>query len=144
MIAASVVLLASGCSKGSGPTQEQYASMADSVCTASDERMDELRKSYDESVYEAALTGEESTYVARPERWLRARIIPAYESMSGQLRGLRPPDDDAQYLADLYADLDLLIKDLNQRPSQGRELISEDERLRDRFASYGMEVCGTV
>jgi hypothetical protein len=138
------LVVASSCARGSAPSPQQYAAVADGVCKAQDEKMDDLQERYDVSVYEAAVTGEESANVARPERWVRAEIVPEYEAMAGQLKSIRPPDGDHQYLSDLYSDLDRLIVDLNSRPSRGRELISEDPELRQRFASYGMEVCGTV
>ena len=139
-----VALVSGACAKTPAPSQEQYVAAADSVCNARDEKMDQLKEQYDVAVYEAAITGEESANVARPERWMRAEIIPEYQGMAGQLKGMRPPDGDHQYLADLYSDLDRLITDLHSRPSRGRELISEDQNLRHRFESYGMKVCGTV
>jgi hypothetical protein len=143
-LAVALAVVAVGCSKGSSPSQGQYVAQADSVCQAQDEKMDDLQVRYDESRYQAAVTGEESANVARPERWMRAEIVPEYEAMSGMLKGMRAPSGDSDYLGDLYSDLDRLITDLNSRPSQGRELISEDAELRNRFASYGMEICGTV
>ncbi len=139
-----LVLVAAGCSREAAPTQAEYAAMADSVCTSRDEKMNDLQARYDESVYTAAITGESSANVARPERWMRAEIVPEYWGMSSQLKSIPPPSGDANYLGDLYSDLDRLIVDLNSRPSRGRALISEDAELRQRFASYGMKVCGTV
>lgn len=144
VLALGLAVVAVGCSKGTAPSQGQYVATADGVCEAQDERMDDLQRRYDESRAKAAMTGEESANVARPERWMRAEIIPEYETMSGQLKSIRPPSGDATYLGDLYSDLDRLIVDLRSRPSRGRALISEDAELRQRFASYGMEICGTV
>ena len=144
VLALVLAVVAVGCAKGTAPTQAQYAAMADSVCKARDDKMDDLKERYDASVYESALTGDESANVARPERWMRAEIIPEYQGMSAQLKGIRPPSDDADYLADIYSDLDRLIVDLNSRPSRGREYISDDPQLRHRFESYGMDVCGRV
>ena len=144
VLVAGLVVVAVGCSKPATPSQGQYAAMADGVCQARDEKMDDLKDRYDESVATASITGDESANVARPERWVRAEIIPEYEAMSGQLKSIRPPAGDGDYLGDLYSDLDRLIVDLNSRPSRGRELISENTQLRGRFESYGMEICGTV
>ena len=64
--------------------------------------------------------------------------------MADQLRGLQPPDDQAGYLGDLYADLDQRIEELRLAPSGGRDAVREDAELRDRFSTYGMKVCGRV
>lgn len=139
-----VSVLAASCAETPPPSQAEYAASADRVCESVEERIEELEEEQEDRIEERQRTGRPSAYADRPERWLRARIVPQYESMSNQLKGLTAPDGDHAYLRDLYADLDRLIEHLNVRPSEGRSLIRLDERLRDRFASYGMHVCGTV
>jgi hypothetical protein len=131
------LLAATGCSKASGPTQEQYASAADGVCKDSAKRIDEL---YAE-LWEATAAGESSTYVDRPERWMRSKVVPEYERMSSRLKGIQPPDGDLAYVADLYSDLDARIEVLHNRPGDGRDVVDGDKLLRDRFEAYGIEWC---
>lgn len=132
------------CSESSSPTAAEYVGVADEFCKSVDDRLADIEKDYDVATYEAAATGENNPNVDRPERWFRSKIIPQYQSMLDGLRGIQPPEDDIAYLTDLYQDLDLRIQDLNLRPSEGRDFIRQDELLRNRFESYGMEVCGTV
>lgn len=131
------LLAATGCSEAAGPTQEQYASAADGVCKDAAKRIDEL---YAEQ-WEATAAGESSTYVDRPERWMRSKVVPEYERMSSRLKGIQPPDGDLAYVADLYSDLDARIEVLHNRPGDGREVVDRDELLRDRFEAYGIEQC---
>lgn len=146
---AAVVLVASAlglgaCSEGSAPTAAEYVAAADRVCQSAADTLTELEQEYDVAAWEAAATGESNLEVDRPERWVRSTIVPQYRSMLGGLMGLPAPDGDAAYLTDLYGDLDLKIKDLHQRPAQGRALIRDDAELQQRFESYGMEICGSV
>ena len=78
----------------------------------------------------------------RPDRWVRSQVVPAYEDMAGRLRGIRPPDGDATYLAGIYEDLAHRIEILRLTPGGGRDVVRADEDLRRRFASYGMEAAG--
>lgn len=126
--------LAIGCSRVSpGPTQAQYVAVADQVCEAHQAEIDTVVK-------------EERSEPdpARTERWIRADLVPEYRKMADALRGIRPPEGDEAYLADLYGDLAHQIDLLHSRPSEGRALVQEDEDLRRRFSSYGMKVCGRV
>jgi len=141
LVLPAVLLAATGCSEAAGPTQEQYAAAADGVCEATDEKLEELGEERDVAAWESASAGEGNTYVERPERWVRAKVVPEYERMSSRLKGMQPPDGDRAYLADLYADLDARIEVLHNRPSDGRAAIDGDARLRERFASYGMDEC---
>ncbi len=139
-----LVVLVVGCSQGGpAPTQAQYAAAADQVCQGTADTLTEL-----EEDHEAALAEERSEDPGatdqRPERWVRARVVPAYQEMEGGLRGIQPPDGDGEYLADLYDDLGRRIEELRLGPSRGRDQVRADADLRRRFASYGMEVCGTV
>jgi hypothetical protein len=131
------------CSESAAPTKDQYVSMANSVCAGTAEKLDELFEDYEVAKYEAAASGESSTYVDRPDRWMRAKIIPEYERMSGNLKGIQPPDGDGAYVADIYADLDRRIEVLHNHPGEGRAVIEADAGLRTRFASYGIEGCPT-
>lgn len=132
------------CSDSSGPTAAEYVQAADGLCQSIDDQLTEVEKDYDVAAYEAAASGEGDLNVDRPERWFRAKVLPKYQSMLGGLRSIQPPDDDIAYLADLYQDLDLKLKELNLRPSEGRDYIRDDVELQNRFESYGMTVCGTV
>lgn len=115
--------------------------MADDVCDSADENLDELFMEQSVEELRATTTDEAPVYVERPERWVRAKVVPAYESLSNRLKGLPRPEGDAAYLSDLYADLDARIEVLHRRPSDGRGVIESDDLLRDRFESYGMESC---
>lgn len=135
------LLAVAGCSGSSGPSQEQYAAAAEGVCKASGEKLDELYMAQAIAEMEAATGGESTTYVDRPERWVRAKIVPEYERLANSLKGIQRPDGDAAYLSDLLADLDRQIEQLQLEPSGGRATIEADEGLRDRFESYGIEGC---
>ncbi|HEV7722196.1 MAG TPA: hypothetical protein VGO60_12975 [Iamia sp.] len=139
-----VLLAAAACSKAAAPSQEQYASMADSVCESTGEKLTDLEEQYDVEKYEAAATGESTITLDRPERWMRVKIVPQYERMSSSLKGIPPPEGDGTYLSDLYADLDERIETLHRRPSDGRDVVRKDTLLQQRFRSYGMETCGTI
>lgn len=118
---------------GGGPTQSQYIAVADSICETHKEEIAEIER-----------TNVEEPNQNRPDRWIRAELVPQYRAMLGQLRGIRPPDGDAQYLTGLYADLEHEVSLLQVRPSDGPARIRSNEDLRRRFASYGMKVCGRV
>jgi len=134
-----------GCgASAAGPTQEQYAAMADGVCQGTGEKLTQLEEQFQIDTWEAAEEGESNIVLERPERWMRVKIVPQYENMSGTLKSIQPPDGDGAYLADLYSDLDARIETLHRRPSDGRDVVRKDKLLQDRFRSYGMEVCGTV
>ncbi len=131
-----------GCASSSGPSQAEYVAAADGICQSTDDQLADLEETYQEE-----LRGGDDAAPAvdpRPERWVRARVIPQYKRLDGGLRGITPPGDDASYLADVCDDLTALIEELNLRPGQGRDLIREDEELRTRFATYGMKVCGRI
>lgn len=138
------VLALGACSKSSPPTQEAYVKAADGICEETAEELEELELDLFEELGALREEGESNPNVERWERWMRINIVPEYRDMDRRLRGIRPPDGDSTYLADLYDDLAIRITELNARPSQGRDLVRDDEELRRRFASYGMEVCGTV
>ena len=135
------LLAVAACSEATGPTQEQYAAMADRVCETTEEKLTELDAEYDAMKWDVASNGEENAYVDRPERWVRAKIVPQYERMASSLKGIPRPEGDATYLSDLYSDLDQRIEVLQIRPSDGRAVIEDDDQLRQRFASYGIEKC---
>jgi hypothetical protein len=145
-LAVPAVLLAGvGCSQASGgPTQDQYVAAADGVCQSAGERFTELEEEFRVETWEAAVAGESNITLERPERWVRVKVVPQYESMSAGLKGIPPPEGDGAYLSDLYADLDARIETLHRRPSDGRQVVNEDTLLQERFRSYGMEICGTV
>jgi hypothetical protein len=139
-----VALAATACSESAAPSKEQYASMATDVCTSADEEIDAVYM--DQAVDELlATTTEEGidqdVYLERPERWVRAKVVPEYESLAGRLKSIPPPDGDRAYLGDLYSDLDARIEILHRRPSDGRAVVEADEQLRSRFESYGIEDC---
>lgn len=138
------LVIGAGCAEATAPSQEEYTAAADAVCTGSGDKLAQLEDDYAAEALEAQETGESSLNVDRPERWMRARIVPEYERMSANLRSIPAPDGDVAYLGDLYSDLDRLIADLHSRPSRGRDIVRADEDLQRRFTSYGMEVCGTV
>lgn len=139
-----VVGLGVGCARTApAPTQAEYLARADEVCEGADEKLDELQRDYDVSRVEAASeTG--TSEDQRPDRWVRARVVPAYQKMDQTLRSIQPPDDEGSYLADLYDDLSRRIEELRLSPGRGRDSIREDLALRKRFATYGMKVCGRV
>lgn len=140
--AVAAVLVVGACSDASGPSQEQYAAMADDVCKDGKEKVDELYMAQAVDEMEAAADGgDASVYVDRPERWVRAKVVPEYEKLSSALKSIPAPEGDAAYLGDLYGDLDQRIEVLHSRPGDGRAVIEADELLRDRFTSYGMEEC---
>ncbi len=141
LLGTTLLLGASACSEASGPTQEQYAAMADDVCEAAGEEIDEvyMDRAVDELL--APMAEEGNVYLDRPERWVRAKVVPEYESLLGRLKAIPPPDGDATYLSDLYADLDARIGVLQARPSDGRAVVESDAQLRDRFVTYGIETC---
>ena len=146
-LATALVMLALtvACTKSApAPTPESYAATADRVCEQTDERLVELEE--DRLVGLAEQRSEEPAAPVdpRPDRWVRSEVVPAYEDMVGRLRSIRPPDDDATYLAGIYEDLAHRIEILRLTPGGGRDVVRADEDLRSRFASYGMEVCGTV
>ncbi len=130
-----VALVASvGCSSGpEPPNQAAYISRADQVCKAAGDKLDDIEVEY-----------LKDPDTVRPQRWIRRDVVPRYQDMSGELRGLQPPDDQGSYLGDLYDDLDRRIEELRLAPSGGRDHVREDEELRDRFSTYGMKVCGRV
>lgn len=138
------LVVGAGCTEASAPSQEEYTAAADAVCAASSDKLAQLEEDYAEETREAQETGESSLNVDRPERWMRARIVPEYERMSGNLKSIPAPDGDVAYLSDLYADLDRRIAVLHIRPSGGRDIVRDDEDMQRRFRSYGMEVCGRV
>ena len=133
-----------GCAGSTAPTKEEYVAVADDVCRQTQDKLEEAEVTLVEETAQAAEDGETSDYQQRPDRWTRAKIIPLYRQMRDGLRGIPPPDGDAEYLADLYDDLARLVDDLHYRPGQGRDLIRKDAELEERFSSYGMKVCGTV
>lgn len=135
-----------GCASSTGPSQAEYVAAADEVCQSVDDRLADLEETYEEDLRggDDAASDAAPAVDPRPERWVRARVIPQYKRLDGGLRGITPPGDDARYLADVYDDLTALIAELNLRPGQGRDLIREDEELRTRFSTYGMKVCGRV
>ncbi len=142
LVLPAVLLAASGCSEeAAGPTQEQYAEAANQVCKDSDKAIDQIYMDHSVDIFLVAQGEEPTVYTDRPERWVRAKVVPAYWRLSGALKGIQPPDGDYTYLTDLYADLDTVIQELHTTPSLGRAVIEDDDLLRDRFASYGMEKC---
>ena len=142
LVVPAVLVGAAGCSEGGGPTQEQYASMADDVCEDAKEDIDGVYMDQAVEELRASLAGEGTpVYVDRPDRWVRAKVVPAYERLSSRLKSIPPPDGDVAYLSDLYGDLDARIEVLHRRPGDGRAAVEADTLLRDRFASYGMETC---
>lgn len=144
LVVLAVAGTASACSRQADPpTQGEYVARADDICESTDERIEELQRDYELNRLEAAAKGE-SSEDQRPDRWMRAKIVPEYESLDSQLRGIRPPEDDATYLSDLYDDLSSRIEELRLSPTGGRDTIREDAELRKRFATYGMKVCGRV
>jgi hypothetical protein len=146
LILAVPVLLAAagGCSQAAGPTQEEYAAVADGLCQDTLKKVDDLYMDQAIETMKVSSGGESGIYTDRPETWVRAKIVPQYRNLSGGLKGIQPPDGDVTYLTDLYTDLDTLIEKLHRVPSEGREVIETDEQLRDRFESYGMKECPPV
>lgn len=143
--ALALLALTVSCSRSApAPTTEAYAAAADRVCEEADERLAELEE--DRLVELAEQRSEEpgEPVDQRPDRWVRSRVVPAYEEMAGRLRGIRPPEGDGPYVAGIYDDLDRRVELLRLTPSGGRDVVRADEDLRSRFAAYGMEVCGTV
>lgn len=137
-----LTLVAPACSDPAGPSQEEYVAMADGVCKDAKERIDTLYMDYAvEQVEAAAGTVDDSVYLDRPERWVRVKVVSAYKGMAGALKGIQPPDSDAAYLSDLYADLDATISTLHRRPGDGRAAIETNALVRDRFTSYGITEC---
>lgn len=143
-LAAAVVAAVSACAGPEQPDKAAYVAAADKVCDDAGEDIDEETTEYELEVLDTSNDDDVSLNVAREERWTRTKIIPIYKDMDSSLRSLTPPEGDSAYLGDLYNDLSRLIVEFNSRPSQGRDIIREDERLRQRFESYGMDVCGTV
>lgn len=136
------LLVAPGCAqKASGPSQEAYVAAADGACEAADQKIEDLYHELAVATWDAAAAGESYTYADRPDRWVRAKLVREYRNLSGSLKGIPRPDGDATYLSDLYADLDARIAVLHRRPGDGRDAIRADAQLKDRFASYGMDVC---
>lgn len=143
-LAAVVAVAAVGCAPDvPAPTQAQYVARADDVCQQTDDRLEELQEAYDEDLEEEAAEGG-SGVDQRPGRWIRARVVPQYKKMDQTLRGIPAPEDDGPYLQDLYDDLSRAVEELRLGPSKGRDFVREDTELRNRFATYGMEVCGEV
>jgi hypothetical protein len=137
-----VLLAASGCAKeAAGPTQEEYAAVANQVCKDSGAALDAIYMDHSVDIFLVAQGEEPTIYTERPERWVRVEVVPAYRGLAGALKGIQPPDGDYTYLTDLYADLDTLVEELHRVPSLGRAVIETDELLRERFASYGMDEC---
>ncbi len=133
-----------GCAPAApAPTQAEYVAVADLVCEATGERLDEAEEELLVELEEEKADGG-SLLAQRPDRWTRAETVPAYRDLEGSLRGIQPPDDDGTYLSDLYDDLHRRIEELRLSPGKGRDLIRGDDALRTRFETYGMEVCGTV
>lgn len=133
-LAVVAVLLGGACSRGAAPpSQADYVAAADAACERRGEAIDELE--------EEVLADPDHN---RPERWIRADLVPEYRKLSNELRSLAPPSGDATYLSGIYADFDRRVNWLFSRPSEGRAAVRDDERLQLRFAQYGMEVCGTV
>jgi hypothetical protein len=100
-----VALVLLGCSKASAPTKEQYAAAADGVCTAAHDEVQEK--------WEAHLKTKPDD--GKTQRFVRATFIPRLRAMTQQLRSIQPPENDGQYLFDIYASydhaLDLLYSD---------------------------------
>lgn len=143
-LVAAALLALGACAKAPAPSQEAYVRAADDVCEDTADELQELELELLSELGELREAGESNPNVERWERWMRINIVPEYRSMDKKLRGLRPPEGDGTYLGDLYDDLSIRITELNARPSQGRDLVREDEELRRRFESYGMQVCGRV
>lgn len=143
-VVAAALLALGACAKAPAPTQDAYVRAADDVCEDTAEELQELELELMAELGTLRAAGESNPNVERWERWMRINIVPEYRAMDKKLRSLRPPDGDRAYLGDLYDDLSIRINELNARPSQGRDLVRADEELRRRFASYGMQICGTV
>lgn len=114
---------------------------ADDLCEATDERLEQLER---DRALDRSTEAAQGSEVQRPARWMRAEIVPEYEELDQSLRAIRPPEDDATYLSDLYDDLSSRIEELRLSPAGGRDIIRENAELRKRFATYGMKVCGRV
>jgi hypothetical protein len=135
-------LVVPACSDAAGPSKEEYAAMADGVCKDAGEQIDALYMDYAVEQFELSQgMADDSIWLDRPERWVRVKVVAKYESMSGALKGIQPPDGDGAYLSDLYADLDARIATLHRRPGDGRAVIETDTQVRDRFESYGITEC---
>lgn len=139
-----VLLAGVGCSKAAGPTQEEYVAVADGMCKGTGDKLDEIYMDQAVDNLKVFTGGESGIYTDRPETWVRSKVVPQYRNLSSSLKSIQPPDGDLTYLSDLYSDLDALIDSLHRVPAGGREVIEKDEKLRDRFQSYGMEECPPV
>ena len=135
---------AAACSSGpAAPTQGEYAAQADSLCQATEDTLTTMEEERVEDLQADAAEGG-SGIDPRPDRWMRARVVPEYRELDGNLRSLRPPEGDEAYISDLYDDLTRQIDLLMASPSGGRDTIREHAELRKRFAAYGMKECGRV
>ncbi len=129
MVAAALV---TSCGGGSAPSHDEYVGAANRVCDRAGQRLEKLRKA-----------NAKEPDAARPERWIRARVVPAYADLSAELRDLAPPSNDATYLESLYDELDERILGLKARPSSGYDSVWSTP-LKRRFANYGLTDCGTA
>lgn len=145
LLVPALLAAAAGCGGGGGgPTKAEYAAVADGICADAGKKVDDVYMDLAVDQLLAPMTGEESVYFERDDRFVRAKVVPVYEGMSNNLKGIQPPDGDGAYLTDLYADLDKVIQSLHRVPSSGRAVIEQDQQVRDRFESYGMETCPPV
>lgn len=137
--------MGTGCVLGvKTPDKAAYVQAADDVCQTAKDDLEDEEKDLAEQEKAGQIDGEVTLDVARHDRWVRSKIVPIYQRMENELRGLVPPEGDGAYLGDIYDDMGRLITQLNSTPAEGRDLLRQDKELIRRFDTYGMEVCGRV
>jgi hypothetical protein len=122
-----------GCSGGGAPTKQQYVAVADGVCQAADDAITDMFEEHRQTNPDQGAN----------QRFMRADVIPRLKSMTQELRSIQPPEDDGQYLLDIYGSYDHALDLLHTDPLGDRS-DPAGEAVEARMDSYGMTVCGRV
>jgi hypothetical protein len=125
-----VALLAAACSKGGAPTKAQYDGVADQVCAAAHNDLEQALAKHRKTKPDGGAN----------QRFVRATVIPRLRSMTGELRSIQPPDNDGAYLGSIYADYDNALSLLYSDPL-GDTADRATTAAEARMTSYGMKGC---
>jgi hypothetical protein len=122
-----------GCSQGAAPTKQEYVGVADGVCKAADGALTELYDAHRKTNPDGGAN----------QRFIRTKVIPRLRQMTQELRSIQPPENDGQYLADIYGSYEHAI-DLLYTDPLGDRSDTAGEAAEARMDVYGMHACGKV